>query len=254
MSNPKTTVASALAALALLLAGGCARRERPEDVRARSAETFLRGQIAGLEKTIGQVERGEVTTTDQVAIGASEDMAKRLLNASLPLELVVAERLRVKVASAQPFFRGTKAGLVFKATVASVDISSVSASLEIAGALDDFELEAGRLRARVKVLHFAVEGSGLGDLAADAIDRLVRANAGAIESAIPRLEIPVQVDERISIGGLSEGAVVAKPGALPLKVGLSQVIVGNGRLWVLLKAEAGRWEPTPPAAEEKKAP
>ena len=92
-----TTVAFALA---LALVGGCARRERPEVARARASETFLRSQIAGLEKTIGQVERGEVTTTDQVAIGLSEDLAKGLLNASLPLETIVAERLRVRVDSA----------------------------------------------------------------------------------------------------------------------------------------------------------
>ena len=241
--------------LALALVGGCARRERPEVARARASETFLRSQIAGLEKTIGQVERGEVTTTDQVAIGLSEDLAKGLLNASLPLETVVAERLRVRVDSAVPLFRGTKAGLLFQATVSSVDISSASASLEIGGTLDDFEFVEGRLRARVKLAHFAVRESGLGDLAADVIDRLVRANAAAIEGAIPRVEFPIELQQSIKIGGLTEGPVVAKPGSLPLDVAVSQVVVGDRRLWVLLKAEAGRWQPAAsPAAEGEKAP
>ena len=252
MHRSKTTVAFALA---LALVAGCARRERPEVTRARASETFLRSQIAGLEKTIGQVERGELTSTDQVAIGLSEDLAKGLLNASLPLETVVAERLRVRVDSAVPIFRGTKAGLLFQATVSSVAISSASASLEIGGTLDDFEFVEGRLRARVKLAHFAVRESGLGDLAADVIDRLVRANAAAIEGAIPRVEFPIELQQSIKIGGLTEGPVVAKPGSLPLDIAVSQVVGGDRRLWVLLKAEAGRWQPdATPAAEAGKAP
>ncbi len=244
-----------LCAIALTLVAGCARRESREAARARSSEAFLRSQIAGLEKTIGQVERGEITTTDQVAIGLSEDLAKGLLNASLPLETVVAERLRVRVDSAVPLFRGTKAGLLFQATVSSVDISGASASLEIGGTLDDFEFVEGRLRARVKLAHFAVRESGLGDLAADVIDRLVRANATAIEGAIPRIEFPIELQQSIKIGGLTQGPVVAKPGSLPLEIAVSQVVVGDRRLWVLLKAEAGRWQPdASPAAEAEKAP
>jgi hypothetical protein len=247
MSHKKATAAWALA---VALAGGCSRREGTEDALARSKETFLRGQIAGLEKTIGQVERGEVVTTDQVAIGVSESMAKGLLNASLPLETVVANRLRVRVDSAEPLFRGTKAALLFRTTVTSVDVPGASASLDIGGTLEDFALAGGRLRARVALGHFAVRESSLGDLAADAIDGLVRANAAVIQGAIPPFEIPVELNESVAIGGLTEGPVVARPGALPLNVAVSQVVVGDRRLWVLLKAEAGRWQPAAGPAEE----
>lgn len=250
MYYPRATVTGVLA---LVLVGGCSRRERPEDALARSTETFLRGQIAGLEQTMGRVERGEIVTTDQVAIGISEDLARGLLNASLPLETMVANRLRVRVDSAEPLFRGTKAALLFRATVSSVDISRASASLVIGGGLEDFTLAEGRLRARVALAHFSVRESGLGDLAADAIDGLVRANAALIQDAIPPLELPVELDRSIAIGGLTEGPVVARPGALPLDVAVSQVIVGNRRLWVLLKAEAGRWQPAASPAEGEKA-
>lgn len=249
MLHPTTTVLGAVAlAVALAVAGGCSRRERPEDVRARSKEAFLSSQIAGLEKTIGQVERGEITTTDQVAIGLSEDLAKGLLNASLPLETVVSGRVRIRVESAQPLFRGTKAGLMFRATASSVDVSGASATLEIGGTLGDFQLKDGRLRARVALAHVAVRESGLGDLAADTLDRLLRANTDKIADAIPPLELPVALEQSIKIGGLTEGPVVAKPGALPLDVAVSHVIVGDRRLWVLLKATVGRWQPA--AAEQ----
>lgn len=249
MTHPTATIACGLA---LALALGCTRRESAEDARARAQGSFLRDQIAGLQNTIGQVERGELTTTDQVAIGVSEDLVRSLLNASLPLETVLAERLRVRVESATPLFRGSRAALLFRTTVSSVNVPGASASLEIGGALESFELAEGRLRARVKVAHFEVRESGLGDLAADAIETLFRAHAATFQDAIPALEIPVQLDEAISIGGLREGPVVAKPGALPLNVGVSNVIVGDRRLWVLLKAEAGKWQPQVAAASTGK--
>lgn len=250
MTFPKATM---LCVLAVAVGGACSRRESAEDARARSRDTFLREQIAGLEKTIGQAERGEISTTDQVAIGVSEDLARGLLNASLPFEMVLAGRLRIRVDSALPLFRGSQAALVFRTTVGSVDIPGASASLEIGGSLETFELADGRLRARVKLAHFVVTESGLGDLAAEAIEGLVRANATAFQDAIPGFEIPVELDEAIAIGGLREGPVVARPGALPLSIGVSEVIVGDRRLWVLLKAEAGAWRPESAPEEAEKA-
>jgi hypothetical protein len=238
-------VAAGLAAiLAAVLSIDCSRREPPEHALARSRAAFVREQIASLKKTIGQVERGEMSTTDHVAIGLSEDLAKRLLNASLPMEVVVASRLRIRIESVNALFRGGKAALLFKADVASVDISTASASLDIGGTLEDFALKDGRLRTRAKVAHFAVRESGLGDLAADVIEGLVRSNLHAIEDAIPAVEIPVELDRSITIGGLEEGPVVAKGGSLPLDVEVSQVIVGKQRLWVLLRADVGRWRPS----------
>ena len=72
-------------------------------------------------------------------------------------------------------------------------------------------------------------------------------------SAIPPLEIPVQIEQSIKIGGLTEGPVVAKPGSLPLHITVSHVIPVNQRLWVLLQAKAGPWQtaaaaPAAPAA------
>jgi hypothetical protein len=247
----RSPVAMVVCAVVLALVLGCNRREPPQVARTRAQQAFLHSQIAGLEKTIGQFERGEVTTTDEVAIGLSEGLAKSLLNASLPLDTVVAKRLRVRVDSAVPLFRGTKAGLVFQAKVSSADFSGASASLEIGGTLDGFELVNGRLRARVALAHFAVRDSGLGDLAADAIDGLVRGNASVIERAIPHVEFPIELDQSIRIAGFSDGPVVAKPGALPLDIAVSHVIVGDRRLWVLLKAAAGPWQP---AAQVGQAP
>jgi hypothetical protein len=65
----------------------------------------------------------------------------------------------------------------------------------------------------------------------------------------------VEIAQSIKIGALTEGAVVAKPGSLPLEVAVSQVLPMNQRLWVLLKAKAGPWQPAAsPEPETKAAP
>jgi len=227
--------------LAFLL--GCHAREAPEVAMARVAAESRRTQIANLEKLIAQAEKGEIVTTDQIVIGVSEELLGSLLRASLPPEMVIANRVRLRIESAEPLFRGGQAGLLFKARVSSTDVPDASATLSLAGSLEDFKFEGGKLSARVKLKHFNVLESSIGDLAANVLDGLVRANLEVIQSAIPEIEVPVQFEQAIKVGGLTEGAVVAKPGALPLAISVSQVIPANKRLWVLLHAKAGPWQP-----------
>jgi hypothetical protein len=247
-SAPNRSVVVAVL-IASALVGGCHKREAPEVARKRAQAEFRRGQIASLEDLIAKAEKGELVTNDLIAIGISEDLVKTLLGASLPREAVIAKRLRVRVESADPAFRGNKAGLVFKAKVSSVDAPGASATIEMAGALENFKLGDGKLTATVTLAHFSVLESSIGELAADVLDGVVRANAGVIQRAIPHVEIPVQLEESVEIGGLTEGAVVAKPGALPLDISVRHVVPVNQRLWVLLQAKAGPWVPTsePPA-------
>jgi hypothetical protein len=236
-----SVIAAALVAAAL--GSGCHKREAPEIALKRSAAEFRREQIASLEKLIAQAEKGELVTSDLIAIGISEELVKALFSASLPQEVVVADRLRVRLESAEPVFRGGRAALLFRARVTSVDAPGASATIEMGGALENVKLDGGKLTTTVKLAHLSVIESSIGELAADAIDSLVRANIGAIEDAIPPVEIPVQLEQSVKIGGLTEGAVVARPGALPLDISVRRVLPLNERLWILLKAKAGPWQP-----------
>ena len=210
---------------------------------ARATAESRRTQISTLEKLIAQAEKGELVTTDQIAIGISEELLGGLVQASLPPQIVVANRLRLHFESVQPLFRGGEAGVMFKAKVSSNDAPDASATIEIGGGLDEFNFKEGRLAARVKLKYFRVAEASFGDLGANVLEGLVKANLQVIENAIPAIEVPVQLEQAIKIGGLTEGAVVAKPGVLPLAISVSQVIPVNHRLWVLLSAKAGPWQP-----------
>ncbi|HET7291302.1 MAG TPA: hypothetical protein VFM88_02660 [Vicinamibacteria bacterium] len=240
----------ALAVAAALLSGAaCRRREPPEAVRARANAAFLESQLASLEALVAKAEAGELKTRDHIAIGISEGVVKELLDASLPQETTVAGRLRVRIESGTPVFRGNKAFLVFRARMSSVRAPSAFASVELGGGLDEFRLKEGRLLAQVALGHFTVLETSVGDLAADVLDNLIRNNLEAIQGAIPNLEIPVSLEQTIEIGGLDEGAVRVKPGALPLQMAVAHVVPVNARLWVFIDAKAGPWQRKATAAE-----
>ena len=240
----------ALVLLALVSAAGglsaCRPREPPEAARARARKAFLESQIVSLRGLVAKAERGEIVTADQIAISVEESAAREILNASLPQERLIGGRLRVRIDKVEPYFRGNQSVLLFRARASSDDLKDAFAELELAGGLQDLTLREGRLSAKVGLGHFSVLNASVGPLAQGVVEHLVRDNLGALADAVPPFEIPVRLDQTIRIGGLKEGPVSAAGGQLPLKVTVSQVFQINQRLWVLIDAKAGPWEPLPP--------
>ena len=221
---------------------GCGPRESPEAARDRATEAFLKAQIADTRRLLARLESGERITQDRIAIGISEGVVKQIIDASLPPEIVLGHRVRLKLESVQPIFRGNKAGMLFQAEARGVTLEDVTAKVELAGSLERFRLHDTKLSADVEVVHFKVLETSLGSAPAGLLERLIGANLKAVNDAIPGLEIPVHLEESIEIGGLDEGVVRARAGALPLVVTVAEVIPAAERLWVLLDAKAGPWK------------
>jgi len=244
--RPRTGLAPALAAA--LLSAGCEPRESLEDARARATESVARAEIADLQKLIAKAEAGQLSTETRVAIGIAESVSKELLEASLPQEKMIGDRLIVRLETAQPFFRGNNAILVCRAS-ARTPRSSAAAHLELGGRLTNFRIDQGKLVSGVEIVHFKVLDSSLGDMGSDVLESIVGGNLDSLSGLLPGLEIPVTLEESIPIAGLNAGVVQVKGGSLPLKVSLAEVIPIKERLWILLDVSAGPW--TPNALAEK---
>jgi len=236
--RPRTGLAAALAAACL--AAGCAPRESLEDARARAAESVALAEIADLHKLITKAEAGQLSTESRVAIGIAESVSKELLEASLPQEKMIGDRLIVRLETAQPFFRGNNAILVCRAS-ARTPRSSAAAHLELGGRLTNFRIDQGKLVSGVEIVHFKVLDSSLGDMGSDVLESIVGGNLDSLSGLLPGLEIPVTLEESIPIAGLNAGVVQVKGGSLPLKVSLAEVIPIKERLWILLDVSAGPW-------------
>jgi hypothetical protein len=233
-----------LGLVALALAPACAPRETPEAARARAQKAFLEKQIESLTALRAKAERGELVTTDQIAIGIQEKVVNDLLNAPLPQEMVVGGKLRLKVEKTTAYFRGNQTALVFRARASAVDAPSVYATVELAGTLDAFKLKDGHLSARVKILHFAVLESAA-DALAGLAEHVVRGQLPAIEEKLPPLELPVSLEPNIRLESTRMGPVTVQAGQLPLEISVAQVLTANERLWILLEASAGPWASLP---------
>jgi hypothetical protein len=222
---------------------GCVRRESPEVARDRATESFLKTQLADTRRLIARLESGEPITQDRIAIGITEGVVKQLLEASLPPETVLGNHVRLRIESAQPIFRGNNAGLLFQAVARGVKLDDLTARVELGGSLERFRLDGTKLRGDVELAHFKVLETSLGAMPAGLLEALIKDNLKALNDAIPGIEIPVHLEHSIEIGGLDEGVVQARAGALPLEITVAEVIPGGERLWVLLAAKAGPWQP-----------
>jgi hypothetical protein len=236
--------ASVLGAILATSAGvlGCGARDPPEVARARASHAFLAAQVADLEKLVAQAEAGDLVTRDRIAIGISEGVVKQLLDAGLPQEAAVGDRVRVRIDSAQPYFRGNNAALVFQATARGIRLEGAVARLELAGSLERVRIQDGKLMGDIQLGYFNVLDTSLGDIAGDVLQDLVKHNLPALTALIPALEIPVHLEQSVDIDGLDEGVVVTRPGVLPLAMTVAEVLPVRERLWVFLEATAGPWK------------
>jgi hypothetical protein len=232
-----------VAAGLLVLAVGCGQRESADVARDRAAERFLHTQLSDTKRLLARLESGELVTRDRIAIGITEGVVKQLLDASLPPEMVLGNHVRLRIESAQPIFRGSNAALLFQAVARGVKFEDLTARVELAGTLARFRLDDTKLRADVELAHFKVLETSLGAAPAGLLEALIEDNLKGLNDAIPGIEIPVHLEHSIEIGGLDEGVVQARAGALPLEITVAEVIPGGERLWVLLDAKAGPWQP-----------
>lgn len=246
MIRPSPRGAAALAA-GLALAG-CRAPEAPEAAQARSRKGVLERELVELAQLAGKARRGELVTDGQIAIGVSESLVERLLAASLPPKRVLAGRLNLTLEKAAPYFRGGLPVIVIRGRVGSTTLPGARAEIELGGGLRDVHLHQGRLTARVALLHFTVLQTIGGALGKNLVEDAVRANLATVEGWIPPLEIPVLLEEGVNFDGLKEGPVRVGAGHLPLRLTLSHVVPVNERLWLLVQANPGDWEPRPAGA------
>ena len=232
-----------LALIALILGGAACRvREAPESARQKVEKAFLEKQIQSLERLLVQAERGELVTAGQIAIGIDEGVAREILNASLPQEIPAGEHAKIRIESAEPYFRGNVAALLFRVRVTSTDLAGAFAEVELGGGLSEMKLVKGRLQAQVSLGHFRVLKASVGPLAQGLVETLVRGKLGTIQESVPPFEVPVRLEQSIRVAKFEEGPVAANGGELPLSVEVSQVIASNQRLWILIDSKAGPWK------------
>jgi hypothetical protein len=248
LSRPSPTrTCVAAAALAGLLAGGCHRGHHHET--AVSAEqAVMDRQREGLRALLAASERGDLLPFQTVLVAVDEGLVRRLLQATLPFERVIANRYRVRVSGVDVKF-DDGFGLVRlngRASLADRSESEAFAEVSVYGALDVVELDrtTGTLRGSVTIIamdarRVNVMGAPI-PKAEQLIEDFGRERLDAFGALASRLEIPVAVEGALTLPAVGpEGGVRIEAATIPLRAAVSRVTAYRGRLWISVQASTG---------------
>jgi len=211
------------------------RSERPPPLSAR--EALLSRQNQELVKLASAAENGTLLDFESMLIVVDQALVRDLLRAVTPLEADVGSGFHVRIDSADAAF-GDGVALVSMTGTASVGGASLGSRVTVLAAIDVVELHpvSGVLECRVSILGVdAQDATALGH--GDPVGRLTEAlTRGGLAMLLGSLEIPVSVEDRLSIPAVDSKRLQIAAETLPLTIAVQQVKAFGGRLWVFVDA------------------
>lgn len=228
-----------------LCAVACGRFGKEAD-RRRDEAAGLTAQIDTIEDLIGKAERGE-SHLDEVVVGVSASLVRSVLAAGLPLEQVVAGRFRVVLNEAEVHFGGGRSGVTLRGRVSPPSSRATFAEVVVEGELDRLRILAGRgtLAGEVVLRHVEVIRAAAGGadsaFVRSAVQALGHEGLESLAKLVPRLAVPIRVEQSLAIAGLGDGPVVVTPGELPFQAAVTSVVPLDEWLWVTIDLSAGPW-------------
>jgi hypothetical protein len=119
----------------------------------------------------------------------------------------------------------------------------LTAEVDVLGALEKIEVDrsSSTLTARIAVDHIGIEkAAGIESiLSGAALDELARIVRLRIKEQLPPIQIPIKVQESIELPAVTTGPVRIDGARMPLQVAVSQVVAGQGTLWISVHLQPG---------------
>jgi hypothetical protein len=231
----------ALVPVVALAAAACGREfEGGGDLRAQ--KVMLKREVDGLRQIASRLERGEaMLPLDDVAISIDDTFVRDLIAAQLPFDVDV-DRFHLTLKEAEAQFRGSPV-VRLRGALHPRKRPDLEAAVTLIGALEDIRVEASSstLKARIAVDHIGIEKAAgieavLSGATMDEVARLIRLQ---IKDELPPIQIPVKVQQSIDLPAVTQGPVRIDGARMPLQVAVSQVVAGQGRLWIAVHFQPG---------------
>jgi hypothetical protein len=233
----------ALPAFLVLLATAVCR---PPGVISRPPveQVVLERRQQGLQTLIAAAQQGRLIPFDQVLVVVSQELVQGLIQATLPLEQVLAERYRVRVESARVEFEDGFALVQLRGRASLVDDAETSAEIDVYGGIDivDLDPQTGVLRGRVTILALETQRVKLIGMSAPVrqlVSDLGREQLKVFEPLLNSIEIPVRLEQELQIPAFDQSGVKIPAASLPLAAGVVDVKAFRGRLWICATAQTG---------------
>jgi hypothetical protein len=224
------------------VAGACRGEPRGGELHARLAG--LEREVGGLRGTVARLERGEAILPEgAVVVSISEELVTQFVTAQLPFVIDVG-RLEVSLNQAEARFDGSPSVNLIGG-IALEGHPSLAGEVKALGALTDIRVDPAEdiLEAEVAIDHVdLVKVAGLeAFLTGATVDELARTVRHEIQGHLPRVQIPVKIEQRIDLPSVTEGPVRIQGATMALSVGVANVYAGRGVLWVAVTVEPGEF-------------
>jgi hypothetical protein len=240
-----------LGLVAVCAAPGC-RSKFEGGGELRAQRVVLQREVEGYREAAARLERGEsVLPKEDLAIAISDALIRDLIGAQLPFEADV-DRFHISLSTAEVKFRGSPV-VELTGALNLKDRPNLQAAAHVIGALEDIAVDpaTATLKARISVDHLSIESvAGIEQLLSgatlDEVGRLVRLQ---IKNSLPEIQIPVKVQQSIELPAVTQGPVRIEGARMPLQVAVSQVLAGQGILWIAVHFQPGDLVKTADAPE-----
>jgi hypothetical protein len=229
------------AVISLLVAAGC----HPVGLVQRPPieEVLLERRQQGLRSLIADARDGTLVPFEQALVVVSESLVQNLIEATLPIEQVLADRYRVRVESARVQFQEGFGQVQLRGRASLVNDPNTAAEIDVYGAIDvvDLDPKTGVLRGRVTIL--AVETQRVDVIGVSApvrrlVDDLSREQLKTFEPLLDRVDIPVRLEQELLVPALDQSGVRIAEASLPLEATVVDVKAFHGKLWICATAKA----------------
>jgi hypothetical protein len=248
MSNrysPRRGLRLLLVALAASPVAACAERGGASGGPGAEEEE-LRREVEDLRRLVHRAERVGLVPSEGLVVAVGESLARQLVQLTLPREQVVEGGFRVRLDRAEVRFRDGYGALELDGQVSGAEDASVSVDLTVQAKTGTVALDAGAGTLTVQVVPTAFEihrvAMGEEDSGTRAFaEGVARALAGALTGLAAPFTIPIAFEREVRLGQLEAGPVRAPAASVPLKIAVRDVSAHGGRLWIVLRVEAGRW-------------
>jgi hypothetical protein len=202
----------------------------------------LEREVKGLRESVARLERGDpLFPEDAVLISISEGVVKEFVDAQLPFT-VELETFRIELEAAQAHFLGSPS-VALTGTIVHKEHPHYVGEVSAIGALESIEVDAktGTLRAELAVDHVdLLKMAGLETfLAGDTLDELARRVRLQLKGHLPVVQIPVRIEQAIELPAVTEGPVRLHGASMPLAVSVTDVVAGQGVLWIAVRVVPG---------------
>jgi hypothetical protein len=218
-----------------------------EEAELHARLSVLEREVEGLRAVTQRLEGGKAALPEEdVIVALEESLVRDLLEAQLPFEAEVDD-YRVWLEHAEVRFQGSP-GITLLGGIALRDRPRVTGEVRVIGALENIRVDpaSGILQAGIAIDHLdLVQVAGVEGLLSDGMrNALAQTIRHQLDGRLPGVTIPVKLEQDIVLPSVTDGPVRIQGARMPLEVGVSQVLAGQGRLWVAVHVEPGEFEKT----------